>query len=62
MAHTKPKSMRVTRTKIRNAISRIEANDAFVFLSHPRRGEVYMNIGGKVFWLSSDTAIRITQR
>lgn len=59
MAHTKPKSMKITRTKVRKVISRIEANDAFVFLSHPAKGRVYLNIGGKVFWILSETPIRI---
>lgn len=61
MAHTKPKSMKVTRTKVRKRISRIEANDAFVFLTmrDAAQGRVYLNIGGKVFWLLSETPIRI---
>lgn len=59
MGHTKPRSMKVTRTKVRKRISRIEANDAFVFLSHEKAGRVYLNIGGKVFWLLSEAPIRI---
>lgn len=61
MAWTKPKSMRVTRTKVRKVISRIEANDAFVFISHPRKGEVYINVGGTAFWASSETPITLKQ-
>lgn len=45
--------------EVRNAL--FEANDAFVFLSmrDAAQGRVYLNIGGKVFWLLSETPIRI---
>lgn len=61
MVNTKPRSIKVTRTKVRKSISRIEANDAFVFISMSvaARGRVYLNIGGKVFWLLSEMPIRI---
>lgn len=61
MAHTKPRSMKVTRTKVRNVISRIEANDAFVFLSRPHKTQVYLNLGGHTFYLTAGTPITITQ-
>lgn len=60
MVHTKPKSMKVTRTKVRKIISRVEANDAFVFISTGRK-ELYINIGGHVFEAKSETPITFDQ-
>lgn len=61
MAHTKPRSLKVTRTKVRKRISRIEANDAFVFIAPDGKNKVYINIGGKTFYAMADTPIELTQ-
>jgi len=57
-----PGTMKVTRTKVRRKISRIEAENAFVFISQPHKGEVYINIGGKTFWAKSETPITLDQQ
>lgn len=60
-----PGTMKITRSeskKTPDKILRVEGDNCFVFVAHSTKKSVYLNIGGKIFYVKSESPVALIEK
>lgn len=60
-----PGTMKITRSESKKTpgkILRIEGDNCFVFIAHSKKNSVYLNVGGKIFWVNSESPVALVAK